>query len=309
MIAPRGAGRPRRQGRSTRDDRRARRRWSRAALTGRRERPCSSPKPRSRVLHSWGPLPSAGRDASPTPARPARRRAGPPARREPPPSALRAGRRRPGRTPGTGSRPPARPHQHTDPARHRGRPAPTGRPVRRPPSPLTTRPDGDPELDGADDPPDGPDRRRIALAALVAAAAISAAALVAALPSWVPGRTDDAPATRALTASEADRVAALRVTNLRDVRAGVRVTVGADGARTELVGWVDWALPWSTWTSAARARATTGAWCRPPRPRCWCGPTRVRSPPRPGRRWCRRRTGGGCGPRPAGTAWARYATC
>ncbi|MGA4688029.1 hypothetical protein [Micromonospora sp. AB353] len=112
---------------------------------------------------------------------------------------------------------------------------------RRPP--LTTRPDGDPELDGADDPPDGPDRRRIALAALVAAAAISAAALVATLPSWVPGRTDDAPATRALTAAEADRVAALRVTNLRDVRAGVRVTVGADGARTELVGWVDWARP------------------------------------------------------------------
>ncbi|AXO35643.1 basic proline-rich protein precursor [Micromonospora sp. B006] len=40
------------------------------ALTGRRERPCSSPKPRSRVLHSWGPLPTAGRDASPTPACP-----------------------------------------------------------------------------------------------------------------------------------------------------------------------------------------------------------------------------------------------
>ncbi|MFC0099621.1 hypothetical protein ACFFKH_19130 [Micromonospora marina] len=108
---------------------------------------------------------------------------------------------------------------------------------------LTTRPDGDPELDGADDPPDGPDRRRIALAALVAAAAISAATLVAGLLTWIPGRTDETGTARPLTAAEADRVAALRVTNLRDVRAGVRVTVGAGTARTELVGWVDWARP------------------------------------------------------------------
>ncbi|MEU0963234.1 hypothetical protein ABZ328_27385 [Micromonospora aurantiaca] len=108
---------------------------------------------------------------------------------------------------------------------------------------LTTRPGGDPELDGADDPPDGPDRRRIALAALVAAAALSAATLVAGLLTWVPGRGDDTGTARPLTAAEADRVAALRVTNLRDVRAGVRVTVGAGGARTELVGWVDWARP------------------------------------------------------------------
>ncbi|MEU8313952.1 hypothetical protein [Micromonospora sp. NPDC048887] len=108
---------------------------------------------------------------------------------------------------------------------------------------LVTRPAGEPELDGADDPPDGPGRRRLALAALVAAAAISAATLVAALPAWVPGHTDKAAAERPLTAAQADRVAALRVTNLRDVRAGVRVTVGADAARTELVGWVDWARP------------------------------------------------------------------
>ncbi|MFF0655319.1 hypothetical protein [Micromonospora tulbaghiae] len=108
---------------------------------------------------------------------------------------------------------------------------------------LTTRPAGDPELDGADDPPDGPDRRRIALAALVAAAAISAATLVAGLLTWVPDRADETGTARPLTAAEADRVAALRVTNLRDVRAGVRVTVGADAARTELVGWVDWARP------------------------------------------------------------------
>ncbi|MCZ7428351.1 hypothetical protein O7607_21660 [Micromonospora sp. WMMA1949] len=108
---------------------------------------------------------------------------------------------------------------------------------------LTTRPGVDPELDGADDPPDGPDRRRIALVTLVAAAALSAAMLVAALLAWVPDRADDTGTARPLTTAEADRVAALRVTNLRDVRAGVRVTVGAGGARTELVGWVDWARP------------------------------------------------------------------
>ncbi|MET7470487.1 hypothetical protein ACFYON_00750 [Micromonospora sp. NPDC005686] len=108
---------------------------------------------------------------------------------------------------------------------------------------LTTRPAGEAELDGADDPPDGPDRRRIALAALVAVAAISAVTLVAGLPAWMPDRAGEAGAERPLTAAEADRVAALRVTNLRDVRAGVRITVGADAARTELAGWVDWARP------------------------------------------------------------------
>lgn len=35
----------------------------------------------------------------------------------------------------------------------------------------------------------------------------------------------------------------MRVTNQRDVRAGVRVSVGAGRERTEMVGWVDWARP------------------------------------------------------------------
>ncbi|MGW8647167.1 hypothetical protein ACWGME_26755, partial [Micromonospora chalcea] len=105
------------------------------------------------------------------------------------------------------------------------------------------RPGGGPELDGADDPPDGPGRRRIMLAALAGAAVISATALVAALLTGTPGPDAPAGTARPLTSAEADRVAALRVTNLRDVRAGVRVTVGAGGARTELVGWVDWARP------------------------------------------------------------------
>ncbi|WDQ02467.1 hypothetical protein PVK74_11935 [Micromonospora chalcea] len=105
------------------------------------------------------------------------------------------------------------------------------------------RPGGGPELDGADDPPDGPGRRRIMLAALAGAAVISATALVAALLTGTPGRDAPAGTARPLTSAEADRVAALRVTNLRDIRAGVRVTVGAGGARTELVGWVDWARP------------------------------------------------------------------
>lgn len=38
-------------------------------------------------------------------------------------------------------------------------------------------------------------------------------------------------------------MAALRVTNVRDLRAGVRVTAGAGRDRIELLGWVDWARP------------------------------------------------------------------
>ncbi|MEH0830589.1 hypothetical protein, partial [Micromonospora sp. CPCC 205714] len=77
------------------------------------------------------------------------------------------------------------------------------------------------------------------LAALGVVAAASAAALVGGLLSWAP---PGEPA-RALTAVEAERLAATRVTNYRDVRAGVRVTVGAGAARTDLVGWIDWARP------------------------------------------------------------------
>ncbi|QLQ36920.1 hypothetical protein [Micromonospora robiginosa] len=101
---------------------------------------------------------------------------------------------------------------------------------------------GDPALDGADDPPERPTRRRAALAALVVAAAASATVLVTGLLSGPP-QPGPGDGERPLSAAEADRVAALRVTNLRDVRAGVRVTVGAGRDRTDLLGWVDWARP------------------------------------------------------------------
>jgi hypothetical protein len=78
-------------------------------------------------------------------------------------------------------------------------------------------------------------------------AAASAAALVAGLLSWGPSEpsepSEPADPARPLSAAEAERLAALRVTAYRDVRSGVHVTVGAGTARTELVGWIDWARP------------------------------------------------------------------
>ncbi|MFI2712521.1 hypothetical protein ACH495_20575 [Micromonospora sp. NPDC018662] len=106
---------------------------------------------------------------------------------------------------------------------------------------VAARPGEDGALDGADDPPERPTRRRAALAALVLAAAASATVLVAGLPGGSPPRSG--PTERPLTAAEAERVAALRVTNVRDLRAGVRVTAGAGRDRIELLGWVDWARP------------------------------------------------------------------
>ncbi|MEH0842333.1 hypothetical protein V6U81_08065 [Micromonospora sp. CPCC 205711] len=85
-----------------------------------------------------------------------------------------------------------------------------------------------------------PARRRSTLVALGVVAAASAAALVAGLLSWAPTSPE---AARALTADESERLAATRVTNYRDVRVGVRATVGAGATRTELVGWVDWGRP------------------------------------------------------------------
>ncbi|WP_422735951.1 hypothetical protein ACN263_20290 [Micromonospora sp. WMMD729] len=83
-------------------------------------------------------------------------------------------------------------------------------------------------------------RRRTLLLLLALTAVTSAAALVLGLLSWAP----DPPApTRPLTVAEAERLAAVRVTNLRDLRAGVHVTAGEGAARTELVGWVDWSRP------------------------------------------------------------------
>ncbi|GAA4577406.1 hypothetical protein GCM10023176_50830 [Micromonospora coerulea] len=96
------------------------------------------------------------------------------------------------------------------------------------------------EPDGAADPPERHTRRRGILLGLGVVAVASAAALVAGLLSWSPEPVDP---TRPLSAAEAERLAAMRVTAYRDVRSGVRVSVGTGAARTELVGWVDWARP------------------------------------------------------------------
>lgn len=95
-------------------------------------------------------------------------------------------------------------------------------------------------LVGSGDPPEEPTRRRAVLVALGVTAAASAAALVAGLPRWSPEAAEPA---RRLTRSEVERLSAMRVTNQRDVRTGVRVSVGSGTARDELVGWVDWARP------------------------------------------------------------------
>ncbi len=104
----------------------------------------------------------------------------------------------------------------------------------------------DREATPRDDLPDTPDtagpapagrRRRTLLLLLGLTAVTSATALVLGLLSWAP---DPPEPTRPLTVSESERLAAVRVTNLRDLRAGVRVTAGTDAARIELVGWVDW---------------------------------------------------------------------
>lgn len=83
-------------------------------------------------------------------------------------------------------------------------------------------------------------RRRHLLALLGLVAVLSAAGLVLGLLSWAP---EPSAPSRALTPIEAERLAAVRVTNYRDLRAGVHVTIGAEKSRTELVGWVDWSRP------------------------------------------------------------------
>ncbi|MFF3854829.1 hypothetical protein [Micromonospora sp. NPDC002575] len=71
-------------------------------------------------------------------------------------------------------------------------------------------------------------------------AAAAAAGLVVGLLAWVPAAPEP---PRPLTRAEAERLAAVRVTNHRDVRSGVHLTVGEAGARTDVVGWVDWSRP------------------------------------------------------------------
>ncbi|MEU8391639.1 hypothetical protein [Micromonospora sp. NPDC048842] len=86
-------------------------------------------------------------------------------------------------------------------------------------------------------PPSAGRRRRTVLLLLGLTAVTSATALVLGLLSWTPDPPEPA---RPLTLAEGERLAAVRVTNLRDLRAGVRVTAGTGAARIELVGWVDW---------------------------------------------------------------------
>ncbi|MGC4875260.1 hypothetical protein ACLQ26_03190 [Micromonospora sp. DT43] len=100
------------------------------------------------------------------------------------------------------------------------------------------------EPDATDTDSPGPSRanrrRRTVLLLLALTAVTSATALVIGLLSWAP----DPPApARPLTVPEAERLAAMRVTNLRDLRAGVHVTAGTGASRTDLVGWVDWSRP------------------------------------------------------------------
>ncbi|GAB3810550.1 hypothetical protein GCM10027605_49060 [Micromonospora zhanjiangensis] len=52
--------------------------------------------------------------------------------------------------------------------------------------------------------------------------------------------TDGPDEGRALSAAEARRLAAMRVTNYRDGRAGLRATLGPPEGPTRLTGWVDW---------------------------------------------------------------------
>ncbi|WP_327024949.1 hypothetical protein [Micromonospora sp. NBC_01739] len=80
-------------------------------------------------------------------------------------------------------------------------------------------------------------RRRLTLTGLALTAGLSAVLLVLTLLNWVPQE----PASRPLTSAERGRLAVMRVTNQRDLRAGLQVTIGRGGDRTDLLGWVDWA--------------------------------------------------------------------
>ncbi|MFI7605226.1 hypothetical protein ACIBTV_08885 [Micromonospora sp. NPDC049366] len=106
---------------------------------------------------------------------------------------------------------------------------------------------GDPAAGGAASPDDTGllpriegRRRRGLLALLGVVAALSAAGLVLGLLSWAP---DPPVEPRALTVAESERLAAVRVTNYRELRAGLHVTVGDGATRTELMGWIDWSRP------------------------------------------------------------------
>ncbi|MGW1448002.1 hypothetical protein ACWCO3_06870 [Micromonospora sp. NPDC002411] len=215
------------------------------AQTGRRERPCSSPRCLPARFISVDTSPTPAPDTTPRNAD-AKRRAST-ARSTDTGDARRATTSRPGDT-GDAARPsdaaarPTTSRPATARPTGRGRPASgrrtaTGR--RRDGGGATTRADDTsaPASDPADGRTPASRRRRTVLLLLALTAVTSAAALVFGLLSWAP---DPPEPTRPLTVAEGERLAAVRVTNLRDLRAGVRVTAGVDAARIELVGWVDW---------------------------------------------------------------------
>ncbi|MCG5445247.1 hypothetical protein NIE79_003694 [Micromonospora sp. NIE79] len=208
------------------------------AQTGRRERPCSSPRCLPArfisVDTSPTPAPDTARTATPRPDDPStgRHRTGPAG------SASAASR-----TPGdTGGRPTANRSGGGSRRATAGRTTDDTRRAAAERNRETARRDDTPDTadtaeaaDTAGPPSAGRRRRTVLLLGLTAVT--SATALVLGLLSWAPDPPEPA---RPLTLAEGKRLAATRVTNLRDLRAGVRVTAGAGAARIELVGWVDW---------------------------------------------------------------------
>ncbi|MET8359619.1 hypothetical protein [Micromonospora sp. NPDC005171] len=217
------------------------------AQTGRRERPCSSP----RCL----PARFTSVDTSPTPAPDTTARTGTPRSDDP---STGSGRHRTG--PAGGASAANRPTTDTGGGPTAGRPsggtrrATAGRrttdthraaaarslaenrdnTARRDDTPDTADTTGAADTTG---PTSAGRRRRTVLLLLGLTALTSATALVLGLLSWAPDPPEPA---RPLTVPESERLAAVRVTNLRDLRAGVRVTAGTGATRIELVGWVDW---------------------------------------------------------------------
>ncbi|MDM4719894.1 hypothetical protein QTQ03_09995 [Micromonospora sp. WMMA1363] len=170
-------------------------------------RPRRTPPERSRRPETNGRGPRA---VEPDPAAP-----------EPPPPGA-------GRAP----TPAAAPAADACPLRAPGKPPPPPPPP--PPAPHRPLPDG--THTGAL-PRVVTGRLRTTLVLLAAVATVSATALVVGLSSRAP----EPP--RALTSEERTRLAAVRVTNYRDLRAGVHLTAGIDAERIELIGWVDWSRP------------------------------------------------------------------
>jgi hypothetical protein len=85
-----------------------------------------------------------------------------------------------------------------------------------------------------------PDRRRVvALVVLACLALGSAAGLAGGLVSCAAPGPRGTP-VRPLSAPESQRLAAMRLTNLQDARAGLRATYGRGADEVRLTGWIDW---------------------------------------------------------------------